>query len=723
GSIATNIAREVLTLADRMLGNILDLEKSIRNAPLTAVCLVFESLLNQVSNAQTGAGEGEGEGPTPLTDEELDAALQSIIDASDDFIAGNQTVMEAIDSNTGDANGELDTLDEDLVSPLVVGDGAVKLGYWRVLVGTTEIRGRTNESGIINPLPFLPPETPYRFEIYDFAHQVVSTSIGVSAVSGTDTELAPFRSETLIGEPDLDMDGLADLAERIVGTAIDRVDTDGDGIADFAELEQGLNPLGNRPFATGMVGSLPLNGEAREIVIEGGLANDQSQTAYLATGSFGLAIVDVSRFQQPLLISEIDLPGSNVDVSVDSRLGIAVVASDVGLHVVDVSMPSEPQLLQTLRGNFTHVEVMDGLAFAAVGGGLRVYDLLTGERVLAGSVSGDSIVGMAREGSRFYFRSSTGDLTIVDFESGSLVTRGTLNVESTPGKIFVASGVAYLAAEDGFNGGFSTVDVSDPDDPQLLSGVDNTSFAGQTVVVNGSGLAIAVGNPGGVFGANALDLVDIGDLADTSQFQTRYGLPAAPSSVVLAAGIAFVADGEAGLQVVNYRSFDSAGVPPTVSIDLSAEDADADEPGIQIQEGTLLAIRPIVNDDVQVRGVQLLINDEVVASDVSFPFELATLLPTIEQAGGVEAGEVVLSVRAADTGGNVGVSEDITIQLVPDTFAPSVTSTNIPDGSRQGVMFRAVKFAFSEAIAQSTINAESFVLTGPDGVVDPLDVQ
>jgi hypothetical protein len=36
--------------------------------------------------------------------------------------------------------------------------------------------------------------------------------------------------------------------------------------------------------------------------------------------------------------------------------------------------------------------------------------------------------------------------------------------------------------------------------------------------------------------------------------------------VAIGEGIAFVADGTSGLQVVNYRSFDTLGVPPTITI-------------------------------------------------------------------------------------------------------------------------------------------------------------
>ena len=51
-------------------------------------------------------------------------------------------------------------------------------------------------------------------------------------------------------------------------------------------------------FPTGVIASLQLLGEARAITLAGSTSNG-AQTAYVATGSYGLAIVNASRSTSP----------------------------------------------------------------------------------------------------------------------------------------------------------------------------------------------------------------------------------------------------------------------------------------------------------------------------------------------------------------------------------------------------------------------------------------
>src|SRR5262249_37270321 len=229
----------------------------------------------------------------------------------------------------------------------------------------------------------------------------------------------------------------------------------------------------------------------------------------------------------------------------------------------------------------------------------------------------------------------------------------------------------------------------------LISGVDATNIAGQMIVANGSGLAVAVGAPLITNGPQpVLHVMDVTNPANTNNFVTQFNLPAAPYGVAIGSGIAFVADGTAGLQVANYKSFDALGVSPTVAISLPAgTDVDPGTPGIQVTEGTPLAVLATTADDVQVRNVELLVNSQVVRNAVSLPYDLSALLPTIAGNG---SPTVTLQARATDTGGNVGLSNTLTVQLVPDTIPPTIVSTNVPDGAIRGSQFRAVTVEFSE---------------------------
>jgi hypothetical protein len=280
-----------------------------------------------------------------------------------------------------------------------------------------------------------------------------------------------------------------------------------------------------------------------------------------------------------------------------------------------------------------------------------------------------------------YTLDSNRRLQAIDIGGFLMVAHGSLTLPAGGGKLFVGNGVAYVGAGDGGNnGGFVTADVSDPNNLKLLSGVDAGNIEGQALAANGSGLVIGTGTVQ-VFGqglVSALDVINGSDPTNTGDFLTRIALPAAPYGVTLAAGIAFIADGTGGLQVVNYEPFDNRGVAPTITINTTAIDVDPVTPGVQVVEGSTVAVRAAISDNVQVRNVELLVNGQVVSNDVSFPFDLSTIVPTLAAGSST----VTFQVRATDTGGNSALSNAVTLNLVPDNVPPVVLTTNPLDGEQ-----------------------------------------
>jgi hypothetical protein len=513
-------------------------------------------------------------------------------------------------------------------------------------------------------------------------------------------------------ERDSDGDGLDDVAEMVLGTAADNPDTDSDGIRDGAEIQQGTDPLSGRAVATGILGALPLPGTAKEVVIEGSTLNGEQQTAYMALGARGLGIVNASQFRLPILLGQLDLPGDATDVAVDSNLRIAAVAANAGgLHFVNVADPMNPALLQTASLNASQVEVIGGIAFVAAGNQISAYDLATRELLQTLSPGGANIAGLASEGLTLYTMDSSRVLRALSLSDGALTPRGSLTMPAGTGRLFVGNGIAYVAAEGGFTGGFATADVSNPDALTLLSGVDAPNVAGKAVVANGSGLAIAVGSPAGQ--GNVLDVLNVSDPANTGVFQGRHVLTAAPFSVTIGAGIAFVADGTAGLQVVNYRSFDSFGVPPTIRLTNSF--AMTSPTNGLAEEGKLVRVAAVCTDDVQVRSVEFYVDGVRVFTDASFPFEHRFITPTLA------SGRTNFTVRAkaTDTGGNLAWSDEITVTLTPDATPPRVLRT-VPDISTVITQATDTVIAyFNEPIDVATLNVVSFyvVSAGPDNVL------
>ncbi|MCE9591901.1 MAG: Ig-like domain-containing protein [Planctomycetes bacterium] len=588
--------------------------------------------------------------------------------------------------------------------------------YVAVQIGdAAPLHTRTDAGGAFHV--FLPSLSRYRTTIFDPQTRLVGMTTGKTGPSGTKTSLARDMRFDASTAPDTDYDGLPDDIELAIGSAPNRADSDKDGLSDAFEIEQGLDPLGGLGIPVGIVAAVPLQGEAKDIVVAGSTTDPAGQLAYLATGSNGLAIVDVTNFRTPVVRGQITLPGGGVSVSVDSGLGIAAVASTTGLNLVNVANPASPALLRTIDFAAEKVEVFDGVAYAIAGSALRAYELTSGEE-LQRLPLGNSITAFAREGETLYTVDSANVLRVIDISGPTAVLRGSLTLTASGGEMFVGNGLAYVGAETGFNGGFSVANVSNPAAPTLVSGPDLTSLAGRAIALNGSGLGVSVGKPGN--GNNVLHLLNTTDPANTGSLVTAINLPAFPRAVALAAGIALVADDTAGLQVVNYRDFDNLGNPPTVTISSSIADAAPGTDGVQVEEGAVIPIAGQIADDVQVRSVEVLVNGQVVRNDVSFPFDLNVTAPLLSS--GTTA--IRVEVRVTDTGGNSTLSSPLNFGVIADQTPPTIVGVFPAEGVTGSQSLRIIRLDFSEPVNRATINASTVKLLGSDNLpLTPTSIQ
>ena len=288
-----------------------------------------------------------------------------------------------------------------------------------------------------------------------------------------------------------------------------------------------------------------------------------------------------------------------------------------------------PTLIQTVNINTNHVEVYDGIAYASVGSSLKAIDLFTGDELDSIPLANRYTTGIAKEGTKLYTIGTSRILEVVDLSGDKMVARDSLSLQKGAGKIFVGDGIAYVLATEDFRGGYSTVDVSNPDDLSLISNPDTGGSNGlprSAIATNGSGLGLLIGNfrqeIGNLSGTNSLNVLDVSDPENTNAFLNRINLPASPQDLAIASGIAYVADGTSDLQVINYLAFDNQGQAPNVEINTSAIDANPNIEGIQAAEGQNIPVAVDIDDDVQVRNVELLVNNEIVSNDVSYPFDL-----------------------------------------------------------------------------------------------------
>ena len=281
----------------------------------------------------------------------------------------------------------------------------------------------------------------------------------------------------------------------------------------------------------------------------------------------------------------------------------------------------------------------------------------------------------------------------VVYASGS----GALSIGN--GRVYV--GVAQYDSKNPMTGyitlasGYTTVDVSNPDKPVALGDLPTTSAGGQAVAANGSGTVLTVGMESGGPAVAVFDAT-----STPGQFLTRFTLPASPESVAIGEGIAFVADGISGLQVVNYLPFDTQGVPPTVSITSPVS-------GSTAVEGSSIPITVSASDDVQVRNVELLVNGQVVANDASLPYDFVAVAPTLASG----ATNLTIQVEAFDTGGNSGLSNVLSYSLVKDTVPPTIIAMTPSAGSTSSYGLQTVEVDSSKPLASSTVTAANFQFT------------
>jgi hypothetical protein len=596
------------------------------------------------------------------------------------------------------------------------------------------LRARTDAGG--NFEFFLAPDQSYHAVIFDPVSGLVAHLGGITAPSGQNTFLGTpvFLASTT---PDSDGDGLPDDAEFAMGTNPNKADTDGDGIDDFASVSSGLDPLGGRAMPVGIVGQLRLDAEAelradvnKAVVITPG-GDLTKPIALLAAGKAGLAVVDVKRPTQPVLLNRLRLEGDALDVGADAELGIAIVAAgDAGLYLIDTADPASPTLLKTLCSwKADQVEVAQGVAYV-VGGfdgwGITcvAFDLMTGQALQTIPIPGNPISGMAREGTMLYLTERSGsNVRLVDISERNMRLRGSLSVgapfvRSPLQSLAVGNGVAYvtLSGSTEGSGGYATVDVSNPDALKVIAGtgVPPRNLApGLSVALNGSGVGVLIGSlrTGVQSFTHVLDVMDVSDPTNTFAVIRRIDLPSAPRDVTINEGLAYVACGTNGLVIVNYLPFDGESRPPTVAISSGAGDADPTRPGLQGIEGTVVPVKAAIRDDVQVARVELLVNGQVVQTSTSFPFDLAAVTPP---ANG-NAVRLSVQVRATDTGGNIGVSDRLALETMNDARVLDVESIDPAHKHVVPTDYGVIDVAFTKPILPDVATFENFYVLNSQG--------
>ncbi len=519
-------------------------------------------------------------------------------------------------------------------------------------------------------------------------------------------------------DTDTDGDGLYNLAEYVIGTDPANPDSDGGGILDGAELQQGTDPLDDLIVQTGIIASADTPGSAQDVCV----SND---SVVVADGSSGISVFNVFNGMDPAVVARVDTPGEALAVTCSGNL-VTVADSTGGLPVVDITDPPAAAIVHqldttALGGNTVTVAFAGGTVFVGTNTGIISQLALDSGLIIDQLDLGVAGHDLVVDGEWLYVL-TPGTLHTVwtlDFPlqvTGSATVGGIPTATTGRMRLAVGSGVAYMAHRLAYD----TYEVADPANPLLTTPTVTAQAAWKHVVPNGSGIGLAAVGP--TFDGSASDdvsIYDVGDPLFTDVFVTTYPTPGTAQAVTIYNGLGYVANGNSGLQVVNYLAYDALGIRPDVSLNVAPNQ-------VQHEEGSVILVQATVTDDVQVRNVELLVDGEVVQTDGGFPFQFFLTVPNYGAAGIGPSNMFNVALRATDTGGNGTTTVAQTLEVVQDIFPPTVTaSTPLANETYPPEFFDiyALTASFSEPVDAATVNASSVQLigTGPDTLFDTAD--
>ncbi|MBT7587828.1 MAG: hypothetical protein HN558_20105, partial [Gemmatimonadetes bacterium] len=564
------------------------------------------------------------------------------------------------------------------------------------------------------------PNSYYEAWMLEPTRLIIGSVCFVSPRNGGNKQVPPIPLCADDG-PDTDSDYLSDRGERIVGTNKDQPDTDGDSVPDGFEILNGTDPSGGNPVFTGILATAPASGGFSDFV------TTEDDLAILGNGPAGIDLFDIGSGVRPIKISSIDTPGSVRKAALAGNY-IAVADGSAGLTVVDLTSRESPSVSWKipLGSPANAIATAGNVAFVGLENGKIVsYDLFSGQEIdalhLGGTIedltTGENLLfaleNVGSQRSRIHsIPTRNGRFSDDD---GPFLPR---NSADTPGfrqwglgnglgrRLFVGDDFAYVTDLMGFN----RVDLSDPTVPVRAERTKTRSRGWRHTVANGSGLAVAVEHQNSPAFAQADpslytvqkngDFLRDGTPRYMENFETRFPTPGNAGSVSIYNGLAYVADGNNGLQVVNYRAYDIKGNKP--SLQVSTNDTNG-----TVEEASLLTIRAFVEDDIQVKNVDFFVDDERVYVDGSYPFGHVVRIPLRQDQESIR-----LKVIARDTGGNEAVwpAEGEFVLNIADDLIPPEVVTYLP---REGETIFGGDVAvviFNEGMDPDTINADSVSL-------------
>ncbi|MCZ7635210.1 MAG: hypothetical protein M5U12_03630 [Verrucomicrobia bacterium] len=419
-------------------------------------------------------------------------------------------------------------------------------------------------------------------------------------------------------------------------------------------------------MATGVLGTADTPGNAVDVAA-------MNNYVAVADSETGVALFNVESGFTPTRVAQVDTPGSARSLALIARpnaqdaLRVAVADGPGGLVVIDLGLPANARITQQVRltANAVAVAALGGVGYVGLANGeVNAVDLNSGvilERLRLPNNPNIQDVAISRN---TLFVLGVGRLFALPLDEGEL--RVSSSVDSPGGigagqrrlRLFVADGLAYASHTAGFN----VLDVSDRENLRSLRVNNTSSFGWKQMVPNGSGLGIACVSPNSTDdGPHHVSLYNLGNDGLGSTFLTTLQTPGLATAAALYNGLAYIADGRAGLQVLNYLAYDAGNQPPTIRL---AADFPSTRP--RPRKASSSPSLPASATTFRWPALSSMWTATASPSTETTPSSPCSSPPLL----GPNRTSFRLRARAFDTGGNFAWSTEYNVNLVPDATAP-----------------------------------------------------
>jgi hypothetical protein len=351
----------------------------------------------------------------------------------------------------------------------------------------------------------------------------------------------------------------------------------------------------------------------------GGIGNAQGvrasgQTVFIADSTGFLRVVNAQNPGAPILLSSLAIPGSPMALALHGSM-LAVAAQSGGVSLVNVANPSSPTLITSFPVPAPALGVdfdpQSGLAGIAMGtSGLQVADISTpSSPKLRGLLAG-------------------GDVR----------------------RVLLRSTAALLADAQR---SVTAIDISNPNSPVISASLPS-NLGGIPVDIAGFGNMAMTAD---ISFGRAVPLINISSPLTPSSvgFWTLLS-PGFSSSIAVDISFGYLIIPATGtLRILKYQDIvDTGGIPPSISITFPT-------PATTLIQGQTITITANASDDVAVASVDFLVNGQVITTTASQPYQASYIVPQ-------SATTLTFGATASDFGNppNLGTATNVTVPVIPD---------------------------------------------------------